>query len=105
TLGLHLLPGLLECRRDGLQLSCEVDLALLEVADLLGELLRLSAGAVEFGLRRLEIGGGCIVGALRYTGACSEGCETQHHDCCSVNLFASPHCGVLCAIVQNAAHL
>ena len=95
TLGLHLLRGLQECRRGDLDLPCEVDLALLEVADFLGEPLRLGSGGVEFGFRRFEIGGGCIVGAPRYTGSGSEGGETQRPDCCCVNPFASPHCVVL----------
>ena len=105
TLELHLLLGRLECRRGDLQLSCEVVLALLEVADLLGEPLRLGSGAVEFGCRRFEIVGDCIVGSPRDTGSGSEGGETQQPGCCGVNLFASPHSVVLNAIAQHAAPL
>jgi len=104
VLGFHLLLGLLDCRRGGVHLLCEVDLELLELADLFGEHLRLDAGAVEFGFRRFEIGDGDVVGAPRYTGAGGEGGETtQHPGCCGVDLHASPRCVVFHAIAQRAA--
>lgn len=98
VLGFHLLLGLLDCRRGGPHLACEVDLELLELADLFGEHLRLAAGAVEFGFRRFEIVDGDVVGAPRYTGAGGEGGETQHPGCCGVDLHASPRWLVLHAI-------
>jgi len=103
TLGIHRLPGLLERRRGDLPFSGNANLKLLEVADLLGELLRFGADAAEFGFRRFKISGSCIEGALRYTGAGRECGETQHPDCYSLNPFASPHNVVLIAIAQNAA--
>lgn len=103
TLGLHRLPGLLERRRGDLSFSCNANLKLLEVADLLGELLRFGADAAEFGFRRFEISGSCIVGALRYTGAGRECREAQHPDCCGLNLFASPHGIALIALAHDAA--
>lgn len=102
TLGLHRLPGLLERRQGDLSFSCNANLKLLEVADLLGELLRFGADAAEFGFRRVEISGSCIVGTLRYTGAGSKCGETQHPDCCGLNLFASPHNVILIVIAQKA---
>ena len=86
-------------------MSCKADLTFPEVADLLGEPLRFGSGAAEFGLRRSKIGSGYIVGTPRDTGTGSEGDETQHPDCCGVNLFASFHGVVLSAIAQNVAPL
>lgn len=103
TLGLHRLPGLLERRRGDIPFSCNANLKLLEVADLLGELLRFGADAAEFGFRRFKISGSCIVGALRYTCAGRECGETQHPDCCGLNLFASPHGVALIALAQDSA--
>ncbi len=91
TLGLHRFPGLLERRRGDLPFSGNANLKLLEVADLLGKLMRFGADAAEFGFRRFKISGSCIEGALRYAGAGRECGETQHPDCCGLNLFASPH--------------
>ncbi len=92
VLGFHLLLGLLKCQRGGLHLACEVELELLELADLFGEHLRLDAGAVEFGFRCFEIGDGDVVGAPHYTGASSEAGETQHPGSCGVDLHASARC-------------
>ena len=96
--GLHLFLGLLECRRNDLFLSFEVALAVPEDVDLLGEPLRFCSGAREFGFCRSEISSGAIVGAPRDTGAGRESGETQHSDCCSANLIASPHGVVFSAI-------
>lgn len=102
VLSFHLLLGLLECRRGILHLPCEVDLVLLKFVDLFDEPLRLGFGAVELGFRRCEIGDGCVVGALRYTGAAGDASETQYPSCCSVDLQASPRYVDLNAIAQRA---